>query len=318
MRGQVNLTLCMLMLFLFHLNGITQTCCSGGVPLAANLGLPPSDDQALQFRLSYDLNVLETLKSGKEKLDDAARSRRTHSALLEMGYSFSNRFSVDAFFSYVRQVREINQLGISDLTATNGVGDGILLFKYKLFSTPENANIFITGLGVKIPIGKSDLKRDDGLSIIADLQPGSGTWDGIFWNQFIHQLNGRPSMSISALANFSYKGKNKNYLGSQIYQFGNELQLAVGINDRLLINKSIVDPSIEIRYRKAGKDKLNNNDFPSTSGEWIFIAPGISYWFKTNASFNANLTLPIFADIEGTQLTPTWRLNVGVYFLIKM
>jgi len=35
----------------------SQTCCSGGVPLSSNLGLPASDKGVLQLSLSYDLNV---------------------------------------------------------------------------------------------------------------------------------------------------------------------------------------------------------------------------------------------------------------------
>ncbi len=320
MKGRINLRFSILFVFsfLFFQTGMTQTCCSGGVPLAANLGLPPSNSQALQFRLSYDLNVLETLKSGRDKLSDNARSRRTHSALFEIGYSFSKRLSVDAFFSYVRQVREINQLGNNDITSTNGVGDGILLLKYKIYSSPDNVNILSTGLGIKAPIGKSDIRRDDGLAIVADLQPGSGAWDGIFWNQFIHQLAWRQSMSVSALATYSYKGENTNYLGSQTYRFGDELQLAVGLNDRLFYKNAIVDPSLEIRYRKAGKDKVNNNDFPNTSGEWVFISPGLSYWFNPDWSFNVSLTLPIYANIEGTQLTPSLRLNMGFYYSMRL
>lgn len=88
-----------------------QTCCSGGVPLSSNLGLPPSDGNTIQFNLSYDLNTLSTLKAGAEELDDDSRRRQTHSVLFQMGYSLSDRFAVDVFFSWVLQTRQINQFG---------------------------------------------------------------------------------------------------------------------------------------------------------------------------------------------------------------
>lgn len=87
-----------------------QTCCSGGVPLAANLGLPSSQSKALQFRLSYDLNILKTLKFESETLNDRNRTRRTHSVLMETGYSINNRLSVDLFYSWIRQEREITNV----------------------------------------------------------------------------------------------------------------------------------------------------------------------------------------------------------------
>ena len=98
-----------------------QTCCSGGVPVASNLGLPPSEAGAIQFSLGYDLNVLETLKTGRETLEDDSRSRKTHTGIIELGYAFSNKFSVDAFFSYVRQEREISQFNNVNFLATNGL-----------------------------------------------------------------------------------------------------------------------------------------------------------------------------------------------------
>ena len=69
-----------------------QTCCSGGVPVSSNLGLPSEGKNTLQFSLNYDLNVLETLKSGTEVLEDDSRSRRTHSILFQAGYSITERF----------------------------------------------------------------------------------------------------------------------------------------------------------------------------------------------------------------------------------
>ncbi|MCK5105500.1 MAG: hypothetical protein KAR17_21900, partial [Cyclobacteriaceae bacterium] len=38
-----------------------QTCCSGGVPISGNLGLPPGNIGTWQFSLAYDINVLKTL-----------------------------------------------------------------------------------------------------------------------------------------------------------------------------------------------------------------------------------------------------------------
>ena len=91
-------------LFLFNVLAIGQTCCSGGVPLSSNLGLPTGEAKTFQIAMTYDLNVLETLKTGKQRLEDDSRSRRTHSGILELGYSFTDRFSMDGFFSFVRQI----------------------------------------------------------------------------------------------------------------------------------------------------------------------------------------------------------------------
>lgn len=294
-----------------------QTCCSGGVPISSNLGLPPEDNKTLQFNLNYDLNVLQTLKTGKEVLDDDSRTRRTYSTLLQTGYSFTERFSFDALFSWVRQERSIQQFGNEDVTSTKGFGDAILLLKYRLFSSEQGQTVVSGAVGVKAPLGASDLRRDDGLSIIADLQPGSGAWDGIAWAQLVQVLGFRPSMSFSATAVYGLKGKNKDYLGSQVYQFGQELQLTGGISDRLFIGKSIFDPSISLRFRQVQPDRLDSVDLPSTGGNWLFLRPGLGFWLSPNHAFSAQIELPLLANIKGTQVSPTYRINIGFFTKIN-
>ncbi len=296
--------------------GYTQTCCSGGVPLSNNLGLPASDAKTLQFALTYDLNVLKTLKTGRETLEDNARDRKTHSGILEVGYSFSNKFSVDGFFSFVRQERTINQFGNTNFLATNGVGDAVLLFKYKAWASANNNTVLQLGIGPKIPIGATDKTNVQGLTLNADLQPGSGAWDGIFLAQLSQVLWMRPSMSLVATSTYSIKGKNTDYFDVQTYQFGKEFQLNVGVSDRLLVGKSIVDPSILLQYRNQEPDQIDGVDLPSTGGNWVFINPNIAYWLSPDLSFNVGVSLPIIANITGTQVTPTYRFTTGIYYRI--
>lgn len=296
----------------------SQTCCSGGVPISSNLGLPPEEDGILQVSLRYDLNTLETLKVGTDVLNDDSRNRKTHSALLQLGYSFSERLSVDALFSWVRQERTITQFGNTDFTATNGIGDAVFLLKYKLFATPQNQTVVTGALGLKAPIGASDLNTTDGLPIIADLQPGSGAWDGILWGQVVHVAGFRPSMSIAGTTVYSFKGVNDEYLRTQTYQFGNELQLMLSVSDRLLLGKLVIDPSLLFRLRNVAADVINEQVLPNTGGTWLFISPGISHWFNTDFSASLNVELPVLADVTGTQVSPTYHLNAGLFYRFRL
>lgn len=295
-----------------------QSCCSGGVPISANLGLPPEAGRTVQLNFSYDLNVLETLKDGVETLDDDSRSRRTHSALMQAGYSLSDRWAIDVLFSWVRQERIIQQFGREDFTATNGIGDGVFLLKYQLYASPQNQTMLWLGLGAKAPLGHADLRRADGLTINADLQPGSGAWDGIVWGQVIHSLPARPSLAFSGTTVYSKKGINRAYLGSEAYQFGDEWQLSAGISDRMLWGKAIVDPALTLRFRRAGPDRLNQQAVPSTGGTWIFLSPSFSYWASPALALNARLELPLLADITGTQVSPTYRISIGLLAKINL
>ena len=294
-----------------------QTCCSGGVPISGNLGLPPGSTGTWQFSLSYDINVLRTLKEGTTKLDDNARERITQSILFQAGYTITERFSADLFLSFVRQERTIRQFNNTDFVSTQGLGDAALLFKYSLMDPAKSDFLVTLAAGPKLPTGRADFVREDGIPLNADLQPGSGSWDGVLWGNLIYKFNFRPSFNIGGTAIYSLKGKNNNYLNGQTYQFGNEFQALVAFSDYFILGKKILDVSMVFRYRNALRDRFNDLTMPSTGGNWIFFLPGLSYNFTPGLAVNANFEIPLYANVEGTQLSPTYRLNIGLFFKLN-
>ena len=119
----------MIALFI-NLNVFSQTCCSGGIPLSNSIGLPISGKGTFLVGLSYDYNYLNTLKSGKDILNDRVRERTTQSLLLNLGYTITGDFSVEALFTYVKQERIISIFENVNKDGSNGIGDGVVLFKY--------------------------------------------------------------------------------------------------------------------------------------------------------------------------------------------
>ncbi|NND09298.1 MAG: hypothetical protein HKN87_23240 [Saprospiraceae bacterium] len=289
-----------------------QTCCSGGVPISSNLGMPMEDAHILQMNVSYDLNTLNTLKTGREVIKDRNRTRRTHSMIWEASYGFTKRFSADLLFSYVRQERTVNNFGRAERTRSQGFGDVTFLLKYEIISQPDYG--LSGGIGLKLPSGSSTEANENGIRLNADLQPGSGAMDLLLWSHFSSQLKSRPSTSIFTTLIFAGKGHNETYLGVQDYKFGDELQVILGIGDRMFFVNQIFDPSVAFRYRYAASDQNNDVAVPSTGGQWIFINPSLSWWPNTNISWNINFELPLLANITGTQVSPTLRLNTGLYY----
>ncbi len=286
-------------------------CCSGGVPMSGNIGLPATEKGTFQVTVNYDWNNLETLMAGSEKLNDKSRRRETHAILIEGGYAISERWSLDVFFSLVRQERTINQRGLSeDFIHTQGVGDAVGLLKYKVI---QGLNL---GLGVKAPLGASNRTRENGLPLNADLQPGSGAWDMIVYANYLREFSFRPTLTISGTAIHRFTGSNSNYLGSSTYAFGDETQLILGIGDRFNVGKIFIDPSLRLRYRKAGRDQFNSTDFPASGGDFVFVNPGVSMVLSPSWSYQFNIGLPLYARVQDTQLSPTVRVNTGFHFTL--
>lgn len=304
--------------------GFSQTCCSGGVPLSSNLGLPAVEAQQVQLALSYDLNTLSTLKEGLQTVPDGNRNRKTHSVLVQAGYSFTDQLSADVLFSLVRQQRTITTDVARNLVQTEGIGDLVLLLKYRFWENRKGTAQWTAGLGAKLPTGATDRTNELGLLLNADLQPGSGATDVILWSQFTQNPSFRPSMSSFVRLTHSRRGPNNNYLPltdpttgtirAQQYQFGNEWMLIAGISDRLLLGKLLLDPSLNFRFRSVQFDQINDQRLPNTGGTWWFVNPGVSWWAGYAFSVNLNAEFPLYANITGIQLSPSFRLNAGVFY----
>ncbi len=304
--------------FLVVLWGYGQTCCSGGVPLSNNLGLPNDGKGASVLGLSYDYNNLNTLKAGTEKLDDNSRLRNTHSILLNYGYSFTDRFSVETLFTWVNQTRTISQFGNENFTETTGIGDAVFLLKYAIPQILGEQSVLSFGAGVKAPLGKSDLKSDEGIQLTADLQPGSGAWDMLGWLSISKPVSFRPSAMLSGSVTYRETGVNSSYLNNTAtYEFGNVLQANVGYTDQFLIFNTIINPGLVFKYRKSFDDKIDNSKIPNTGGEWVFVRPEVTFLLSPKLSFNTKVELPLYSNVVGTQLTPTVRFTAGVQYRFK-
>ncbi len=295
----------------------SQTCCSGGIPISNNIGIENIGKNSFQISLSYDFNNLNTLNAGSEELNDNSRKRTTHSVLLNASYAFTDKLSFETLLTWVNQRRIISQFGNVDTQATNGIGDAVFLVKYDVKKIIGKSSNLSLGIGAKVPFGSYNEMNDIGITYIADLQPGSGAWDLIAYTSISKNFDFRPTTTFSSRFIYRATGKNKDYLdGAQTYEYGNETQLFFTISDQFLVFKKIlISPSIALKYRNAKRDEIDQIQLNNTGGNWLFFNPGMLIKLSNKVSFITRAELPIISNVDGTQLTPTYRLNSG--FLIN-
>ena len=295
----------------------SQTCCSGGVPLSNNLGLPNEGKNIWVAGINYDFNKLNTLKAGKLTLDDESRKRITNSILVNVGYSFTDQFSVEALFTWVNQTRTITQFGNENLTEATGIGDAVFLAKYAIPAVLGKQSVLNFGLGAKAPLGKSNLNTNQGIQLTADLQPGSGAWDLILWTSASKGLNFRPSATISGSFTYRATGTNSSYLNMASYAFGNVVQANIGYTDQLLLFNTVLNPGVVVKYRKSVADRIDDSEIPNTGGQWVFIRPELLVKITPTIALSSKFEIPLYSEVVGTQLTPTVRFTAGVSFMLK-
>lgn len=277
--------------------------------MAGNVGMPIATKKTIQLSASVDYNSLQTFLTGREKVSEVfVRERNTISYLLESSYTFNDFFSIDLLIPYVIQERRIQQT----LVSTAGFGDIMLLPKVIVKKR------LTIGVGVKAPVGKTD-RTDNGIPLIIDLQSGSGAWDVIYHGSYIDpSVSFLPTLSSFITLNVRNTGTNKTYLDNFTYRFGSEIQIIAGISNRFIVfQKLMLDSSLKLRYRHAARDVSDGVEIANSGGKWLFANPGLSFILTPRFSFQSNLELPLYQEVSGTQLSPTYRLNTGVFITIK-
>jgi hypothetical protein len=308
----------MLLMLVFPVILSAQTCCSGGVPLGGSLGLGAAEGKSLQVLVTYDYNAINDLVSSSEELDDDTRSRTTQSSIIELNYGLNQRFSVTGVVPFIKQTRTIQAYnGTEDFTATQGLGDVVFLVKYRIINSEKTSELdWVVGAGPKFPTAKTDFTNNQGLVLPADMQPGSGSFDGIFWSYFLKSrfLN-NPNLGLVAVTAFRYSGENKNYNTTQTYRFGNEFQFSMGLNYNFFL-KWPVNVFAFARYRFQDEDLIDGGIFPSSGGQWVYVIPGLNINFSPLWSMRISGDIPVYRKLEGTQLTTSGKFTAGILFNI--
>jgi hypothetical protein len=296
---------------------VAQACCSGGVPLSGilGIGLGSSEYKSLQLMLTYDYNKLSTLMTGTQVLEDQIRQRTTQSTILEINYGLSKRLTITGILPYIKQSRTITSFDGNKInTSTNGLGDALFLLKYSMLNPQKFTDwSILSGGGIKLPSGRTDYKSNDGFILVADMQPGSGSVDGILWfyiqkNKFL-----LPNLSLLSVTTYRISGVNNSYNTSQSYQFGNEFQTNLGLNLSLFA-KIPFNVFSFLRYRSQAIDLLDQNTYPGSGGKWVYLIPGINIDLSTACSFRVTADIPLYRNLNGTQLTTSYKFTSSILY----
>ena len=304
--------------FLLTAEIFPQACCSAGSPLLGSLDIASSGDGELQIGITYELNSLQDVYAGSVRLDDDLRERTVNSFILEANYGLSKRFSLSTLFTFINQNRNTSTYGnISNSLNTSGLSDGIVLVKYNIIPLTLIEQIeFTLGAGLKLPIGNATL-RSDGILIPADMQLGTGSWDGVLWGYFSKGFV--PVIPINIFANVSYRlnGTNNRFGDSfqQGYTFGNELYVNLGAGYR---TDTFFDFTLMFRFRNTEPDNFDEGVLPNTGGSWLYLVPGINGKISDRLTARLIGQIPLYRDLTGTQLTTAYTASLGLFYNINL
>ena len=293
-----------------------QTCSCAGAPLLSSQSTGAGGEGNLLIGFTYEFNQITNLYSGSNQLTNDSAERNTQSGLLEISYGLTERLSISGTLSTVRKQRRSGLLnpGGTQTSTTSGVGDGILMMRYTLKQQDLwNRYHFAVGVGGKAPIGSTSVRNSNNLLFNADMQPGSGAWDLVLWNQMGISLLPYSTLNISWINSYRNTGKNERFTETDFYQFGNEWISNLTATNSLPFSDRL-SYGLSVRYRSTSSDLRNDARMPNTGGKWVSIIPDLFVGITDRTTFKLSGKIPVYQHLNGTQPTTKYAIS-GAFFI---
>lgn len=277
------------------------------------------------------LSDQEVLASGKGTYMVAPQEMTMEMHMFGAMYAPSDDWTLMAMLPYVRKSMTMKRMMMGGGTATfktrsEGLGD------LKLSAMPVvwrgNQQQVHLNLGISAPTGsveeEDDILQMNGTSIrnrIAyGMQTGSGTWDFLPGVTYLGQSE---AFSWGAqLGAVLRLGEN-----SQDYTFGNEVRGtvwgAVPLSDSLSLSARLLARKVE---KISGQDSAlaamaamaPPADADNYGGTYLDAGFGLNYYSRSGLlqghRFALEFLVPVYMDLNGPQLEPSWTLIAGWQF----
>jgi hypothetical protein len=300
-RGVIMVILC-----LFPATGRAQNCCAPSVPQQGVLGEMVALPHTLEIGLHYELLRSAVMYYGSEVIADPANTTaQWQRVTVTAGYGISRRYGVSVIIPYVwkKKTREFVSMGMRLDNAADGVGDITFLARFSPITRSfVSFRELSVGLGVKTPTGPID-RRNFGLRLPQELQPGTGSWD--FIGSFSFYQGFEP-------VDFILSGTYTLTSEHDDYKFGNQFSYILASNFHV---REYLDLSVSLMGISRGRDRLEGEDLESTGRNQIWIVPGAKFQILPNRlSAQAYFEHPIFQHFNGAQLGSDYNIRISAIY----
>ena len=199
----------------------------------------------------------------------------------------------------------------ADSEANTGLGDISLSAKYRLFfwTTADTRTDLAVLSGVKLPSGSTDATDSQGRRLPIPMQLGTGSTDYFLQvaGSFAHGARG-----FSAFGDVQFR-RNTEGRG---FRAGDVWILNLGGQKRLLpsqleYGKPELYFELGARYVARGRAALAGRSLRDSGGEGLFLHPGLSLILKHRYLIELSFELPLLQDLNGTQLSRSWDVQLG-------
>lgn len=187
----------------------------------------------------------------------------------------------------------------------DGLTDLWLTGKYRLYRGPLGS-LAVLG-GVKFPTGKFDVKNSEGERVEPSATAGSGSYDGMLGLAYSRFVTSR--LTLDASSQYTLRTETDNF------KLGDRVDAGVAFAYRLTEDGERypqVSAFAETNVRHLFKSEEGGERDQNTGGTVLFLTPGMRVGFTKHLSFTVSAPLPLWQDLNGTQLKTSYKINGGL------
>ncbi len=194
---------------------------------------------------------------------------------LRAQFWLGERWSVLATLPVVNNYQSVDLVRHADIYE---LGDPMVLVRYPVLASrpsPDTNAVryrFTIGAGAKMPLGRSDVSQY-GEVLDHDLQPGTGTWDGLLSLEFM--LSGkRWGMGLSAVGRY-------NTANASGHQMGHGLSTTAEVFRSCRIGGITWYPSVGAYVEASQPDRHDGEVMDGTGGTTLFTHVSTRMWWRS-------------------------------------
>lgn len=185
-----------------------------------------------------------------------------------------------------------------------GLGDVVLMMNFAP-PLPEALPGLLFSAGVKLANGSTHAVDEYGNRFADLLQVGSGSLDPIFSVSLSRAFD---SLFLSGML-FTRIISRENVYG---YKYGNEFQ---GIFSMEYMHWERVIAGLSLNHVHTARDYFQYGKIArKRGGTWLYLAPKLGIRATENLSLEARLPLPVYQNVNESQLTSDYQLHVGATY----
>ena len=289
-----------------------QTCSCAGAPLLSAQFVGAGKAGQLVIGLTYEHHEISRVFAGSQRVGEETE-RSTRSTLLEIHYGVTDRFSISSTINFAQKDRTTGTDGsnVGSSLSTSGIGDALFLVSYTILKQSLfKPHLLLVSVGAKAPLGSSSLERD-GHPLNADMQPGTGSWDGVVLVYWSYSALPRWKTTLFASADYRFSGVNERFNEADRYRFGNGLSFSAGAGKSVGTKFSY---AFALLYRTTTQDERNKADIFNTGGRWLSIAPSFQYSLSAQTDVRLAGRYPIAQSVHGTQPSTSFAIAVSFFY----